>query len=113
MKANNNGWTDERKAKQSAMIHQWQPWQYSTGAKTEQGKEVSKMNAKRITIHGLYRQACKLYRAKQLYLKGHISQAWALMADNKRYMTEREHKEIGVYSPKAEYCKDRRRKLKN
>ena len=38
-------WTDEQKAKQSALIHTWQPWQNSTGPKTSEGKAISSMNA--------------------------------------------------------------------
>jgi hypothetical protein len=38
-------WTPEQRAKQAALIQQWQPWKASTGAKTEQGKAVSSMNA--------------------------------------------------------------------
>lgn len=60
MKSHSNGWTDERRAKQSAMIHQWKPWEQSTGAKTKQGKDISKMNARRVTIQGLYRRTCQL-----------------------------------------------------
>ena len=35
-----NGWTPERKAKQSELIRQWKPWQQSTGAKTVEGKKI-------------------------------------------------------------------------
>jgi hypothetical protein len=38
-------WTDEQKTKQSALIHSWQPWKKSTGAKTPEGKTISSMNA--------------------------------------------------------------------
>jgi len=38
-------WTDEQKAKQAALIHNWQPWNNSTGAKTPEGKAISSMNA--------------------------------------------------------------------
>jgi hypothetical protein len=38
-------WTPEQKAKQSALIHTWQPWQHSTGPKTSEGKAISAMNA--------------------------------------------------------------------
>lgn len=66
MKANNNGWTDERRAKQARLIRNWKPWEKSTGAKTPEGKDIAKMNARRITIQGLYRRCCKLcYYRKQ------------------------------------------------
>ncbi|MBU6994043.1 hypothetical protein [Ferrovum myxofaciens] len=39
-----NGWTSERKARQSAMIRAWKPWAASTGPKTEKGKAESSQN---------------------------------------------------------------------
>jgi len=39
-----NGWTPERKAKHAEAIRRWKPWERSTGPKTPEGKEVSKMN---------------------------------------------------------------------
>lgn len=38
-------WTSEQKERQAALIHQWQPWAKSTGAKTPNGKLTSSMNA--------------------------------------------------------------------
>ncbi len=40
-----NGWTPERKAKQSELIRQWKPWQHSTGAKKPEGKAIVAKNA--------------------------------------------------------------------
>ena len=37
--------TAEHRAMRSEMIHQWKPWRKSTGAKTEEGKRKSAMNA--------------------------------------------------------------------
>jgi hypothetical protein len=37
--------TKEHRAMRSEMIHQWKPWLKSTGAKTEEGKRKSAMNA--------------------------------------------------------------------
>ena len=37
--------TAEHRAMRSKMIHQWKPWLKSTGAKTEEGKRKSAMNA--------------------------------------------------------------------
>ena len=38
-------WTELQKAKQRALIQNWQPWKLSTGAKTEQGKIKVSQNA--------------------------------------------------------------------
>ena len=40
-----HGWTPKRRKRQAKLIHQWKPWEKSTGPKTEEGKAVSKMNA--------------------------------------------------------------------
>ena len=37
--------TAKHRVMRSQMIHQWKPWLKSTGAKTEEGKAVSSMNA--------------------------------------------------------------------
>ena len=44
-KRKQNGWTPERRVKQSAAIHRWKPWQQSTGAKTPEGKSIVSQNA--------------------------------------------------------------------
>ncbi|BBP44546.1 hypothetical protein [Thiosulfativibrio zosterae] len=104
MKANNNGWTPERRQRQAQLIHNWKPWENATGATTEKGKEVSKMNALRFTIRGLYRQACRLYRAKNLYMRGYHDQVWAFHLQNEQYMAARLTKPE-QRSEKAKYCK--------
>lgn len=48
----NNGWTPERRKRQAEMIKNWKPWERSTGAKTEAGKEASKMNAEKHGMRG-------------------------------------------------------------
>ena len=45
-----NGWTTERRARQSALIINWKPWAHSSGPKTERGKATSARNARR---HGM------------------------------------------------------------
>ena len=47
----NNGWTLKRRQRQAELIHYWKPWKLSTGAKTLEGKEISKMNSVK---HGGY-----------------------------------------------------------
>ena len=44
-------WTLERKQCQAELIQRWQPWKQSTGAKTTEGRNVSRMNALK---HGSY-----------------------------------------------------------
>lgn len=44
-KKNTNGWTPERRKRQSELIRQWQPWKHSTGAKTTEGKAKVAKNA--------------------------------------------------------------------
>jgi hypothetical protein len=38
-------WNELEKLKQSELIRQTKPWEFSTGPKTQAGKERSKMNA--------------------------------------------------------------------
>ena len=53
-----NGWTLERRRRQAEMIKNWQPWKLSTAARTEAGKEISKMNALK---HGCFLAEEKSY----------------------------------------------------
>ena len=38
-------WTVEQRKQQSLKIRQWQPWQHSTGSKTDEGKAKASLNA--------------------------------------------------------------------
>jgi len=40
-----NGWTDERRKRQAALIQRWQPWRHSTGPRTAAGKARACRNA--------------------------------------------------------------------
>jgi len=42
-----NGWTEERRARQRALIQSWKPWAQSTGPKTKSGKSRSANNARK------------------------------------------------------------------
>ena len=41
----NNGWTQERRKRQSEAIQQWKPWNHSTGPKSLKGKAAVAGNA--------------------------------------------------------------------
>ena len=40
-----NGWTPERRKRQSEAIRQWKPWNQSTGPKSPEGKALVGRNA--------------------------------------------------------------------
>lgn len=42
--AHSNGWTPERRERQRQLIHQWAPWEKSTGPRTREGKRRSAQN---------------------------------------------------------------------
>lgn len=65
-----NGWTPERRSRQAEMIHRWQPWKHSTGAKTPEGKAKSSRNAFRFTIRKLRRFSDYLAMQRELFNKG-------------------------------------------
>ena len=39
-----NGWTPERRARQSELIRTWKPWEQSTGPRTDEGKARTARN---------------------------------------------------------------------
>jgi len=55
-------WTDEQRARQAALIHGWQPWKHSTGARTPEGKAVASRNAFRFTIRKAWLFGCWLLK---------------------------------------------------
>lgn len=62
-------WTEEQKARQAALIHRWQPWAHSTGARTDAGKAICAKNvlvgnANRAKALELARQELKVVQAK-------------------------------------------------
>jgi hypothetical protein len=72
-----NGWTDERRAKQSQAIKKWKPWEKSTGAKTPEGKAIVAKNA----YKGGYRPMTKEFRRLfNVLLKDHRAELDKFMA---------------------------------
>lgn len=40
-------WTDAAREKQRQLIHQWKPWERSTGPRTPKGKAIASRNAEK------------------------------------------------------------------
>ena len=57
-----NGWTPERRAKQSAAIRLWRPWERSTGPRTEAGKARVARNAYKGGTRPMLRLIARLLR---------------------------------------------------
>lgn len=64
-----NGWTPERKAKQSELIQNWKPWDKSTGAKTIEGKAASSRNAYKGSTQSLMKVIASALRDYKQMLK--------------------------------------------
>lgn len=60
-------WNDEAKQKAREEIHKHKPWLKSTGAKTKEGKEISKMNALKndFVLHSLIKEFDKLLKEQK------------------------------------------------
>lgn len=57
-----NGWTPERRARQSELIRRWRPWSHSTGPRTPSGKAKSSRNAWAGGMRPLLRELARLLR---------------------------------------------------
>lgn len=60
-----NGWTLEHRRAQAQRIHQWRPWEKSTGPKAEQGKATSARNAWKGGQRPALRELARLLRAQR------------------------------------------------
>ena len=54
-----NGWTPERRKRQSEAIRQWKPWASSTGPRSAAGKRRSAMNRYRGGQREKWRAFCR------------------------------------------------------
>ena len=61
-----NGWTPERKARQSELIRQWKPWEHGTGAKTVEGKAIVAKNAVKNGLWSILKELKKLEKLNGL-----------------------------------------------
>jgi len=62
-------WTPEQRAQQSAKIRQWQPWDKSTGARTNEGKAVSARSAYKGGLRLMMRDVSVLLRDQKEAIK--------------------------------------------
>jgi len=62
-------WDNESRKKASEEIHNNKPWLKSTGPKTKEGKEVSKMNALKrdYILHGLMKELDMLLKEQKKF----------------------------------------------
>src|SRR5690348_9632651 len=60
-----NGWTAERRARQSRLIRGWRPWGNSTGPKTPEGKSIVSMNAYKGGTWRVLRELRRLLRRQE------------------------------------------------
>lgn len=64
-----NGWTPERRARQSELIRQWQPWKVSTGPTSAEGKALTSRNAYKGSIRPRLRELAKALEAHEQWLR--------------------------------------------
>lgn len=62
-----NGWTPERRARQSELIRSWRPWEKTTGPKTAEGKAKVSRNA---YTGGHWRELREFSKAMNAALRG-------------------------------------------
>lgn len=62
-------WTPEERAKQSALIQHWKPWEKSTGAKTIKGKAIASQNAFKGSLRPMIRELSALLRDQKESIK--------------------------------------------
>ena len=70
-----NGWTLERRARQSALIRTWQPWEQSTGPRTDEGKARTARNGYKGGVWGIDREMLRELR-RSLKAQREALEAW-------------------------------------
>ena len=76
-----DGWTQERRERQSRLIQAWQPWTKSTGPRTAEGKAKSSQNAFKSGSRPLFRMIDKVLRKQQQSLDELSAEYYDAMAD--------------------------------
>jgi hypothetical protein len=64
-----NGWTPERRKRQSAQIQRWKPWERSTGPRTLAGKERIAQNAYKGSARPMLRALARALREQDHVLE--------------------------------------------
>ncbi len=63
-----NGWTSERRARQTELIQKWRPWEKSTGPKTPEGKAKVAQNAYKGGTWHVLRELARAMRDQRKHL---------------------------------------------
>ena len=64
-----NSWTAARKARQRVLIHNWRPWENSTGPKSEEGKVRSAMRGFKGATRPMLRALAKVLRQQREFIE--------------------------------------------
>jgi hypothetical protein len=67
-----NGWSDERRSKQSQLLKITRPWEKSTGPRTEAGKAASSRNPYKGAVREKLREVQRLTRELSQKIKERI-----------------------------------------
>jgi hypothetical protein len=65
-----NGWTAERRRRQSELIRSWRPWERSTGPRTPAGKAAVARDAYSGGVRPLLRELAQALRQQRHFLQG-------------------------------------------
>lgn len=75
-----NGWTAERRARQSEQIRNWRPWEHSTGPQTDEGKATVARNAYKGGHREMLRELARALR-EQAETRAEVSSAVTTKSD--------------------------------
>jgi hypothetical protein len=76
-----NGWTQERRQKQSEAIRTWKPWRNSTGPRTSVGKANASQNAYKGGVRPLLRKIAKALHSNEQALDELSAEEYDSMAE--------------------------------
>ena len=76
-----NGWTEERRKRQSLLIQKWKPWEKSTGPRSPEGKAKASRNAFKGGIRPLLRMIDRVLCKQQQSLDELSTEDYDSMAD--------------------------------